>query len=299
MFKVAFHPIYVHPVPKNHRFPMEKYELLPLQLIHEGIIEESQLFKPTQHPKYDYTIHDANYLKRLFNLKLSKKEERASGFVQSQQLINREICITNGTIEASLSAIDNKVAFNIAGGTHHAFSNRPEGFCLLNDHAIAAKHLINESLAGTVLIIDLDVHQGNGTAEILKYEPKVFTFSMHGEKNYPNHKPASNLDVGLEDNTSDQLYLSILEEQLEVIICRFKPDYIFYQAGVDVLETDKLGRLSLSIDGTNQRDSLVFNFAKKLEIPITVTMGGGYSSDIKQILKAHCNTFKSANAILY
>jgi acetoin utilization deacetylase AcuC-like enzyme len=299
MYKIAFHPIYVHPVPKNHRFPMEKYELLPLQLIHEGIIEEGQLFKPSQEAKYDYSIHDSNYLKRLFNLKLSKKEERASGFVQSQQLINREICITNGTIEASLSAIDNNVAFNIAGGTHHAFSNRPEGFCLLNDHAIAAMHLINQSLANTVLIIDLDVHQGNGTAEIFKYEPRVFTFSIHGEKNYPNHKPASNLDIGLEDQTSDHRYLSILKEHLELILHQFKPDYIFYQAGVDVLETDKLGRLNLSVAGAKKRDDLVFSFAKTLRIPLTVTMGGGYSPSIKQILNAHCNTFKSANAILF
>jgi len=299
MYKVAFHPIYVHPVPKNHRFPMEKYELLPQQLIYEGIIEKSQLFEPSQGMKYDFSIHNANYLNRLFTLNLSKKEERASGFLQSRQLIDREICITNGTIEASLNAIDHKVAFNIAGGTHHAFSNRPEGFCLLNDHAIASMHLINQSLANNILIIDLDVHQGNGTAEIFKNEPRVFTFSMHGKKNYPNIKPASNLDIGLEDKISDHLYLSILEEQLEVIISKFKPDYIFYQAGVDVLATDKLGRLNLSIDGTKQRDNLVFNFAKTLETPITVTMGGGYSSDIKKILKAHCNTFKSASEILF
>ena len=299
MYKVAFHPIYVHPVPKNHRFPMEKYELLPQQLIYEGIIEKSQLFEPSQDMEYDFSIHDANYLNRLFTLNLSKKEERASGFLQSRQLIDREICITNGTIEASLNAIDNKVAFNIAGGTHHAFSNRPEGFCLLNDHAIASMHLINQSLVNNILIIDLDVHQGNGTAEIFKNEPRVFTFSMHGKKNYPNIKPASNLDIGLEDNISDNLYLAILEEQLDLIISQFKPDYIFYQAGVDVLATDKLGRLNLSIDGTKQRDNLVFNFAKTLEIPITVTMGGGYSSDIKKILKAHCNTFKSASEILF
>ena len=299
MYKVAFHPIYVHPVPKNHRFPMEKYELLPQQLIYEGIIEKSQLFEPSQDMEYDFSIHDANYLNRLFTLNLSKKEERASGFLQSRQLIDREICITNGTIEASLNAIDHKVAFNIAGGTHHAFSNRPEGFCLLNDHAIASMHLINQSLVNNILIIDLDVHQGNGTAEIFKNEPRVFTFSMHGKKNYPNIKPASNLDIGLEDNISDNLYLAILEEQLDLIISQFKPDYIFYQAGVDVLATDKLGRLNLSIDGTKQRDNLVFNFAKTLEIPITVTMGGGYSSDIKKILKAHCNTFKSASEILF
>ena len=147
MYKVAFHPIYVHPVPENHRFPMEKYELLPQQLIHEGVIEHQQLFEPTQIQKYDFSIHKKDYLQRLYNLQLTRKEERASGFIQSKQLIDREICITNGTIEASVFALKDQVAFNIAGGTHHAFSDRPEGFCLLNDQAIAATHLIKNVLA--------------------------------------------------------------------------------------------------------------------------------------------------------
>ncbi|MBL56823.1 MAG: histone deacetylase [Flavobacteriales bacterium] len=297
MYKVAFHPIYVHPVPENHRFPMEKYELLPQQLIHEGVIEHQQLFEPTQIQKYDFSIHKKDYLQRLYNLQLTRKEERASGFIQSKQLIDREICITNGTIEASVFALKDQVAFNIAGGTHHAFSDRPEGFCLLNDQAIAATHLIKNVLAKKILIVDLDVHQGNGTAEILSNNTSVFTFSMHGQKNYPNHKPASNLDIGLEDFTSDDQYLSILEQQLNNINQLFHPDYIFYQAGVDVLSSDKLGRLNLSIIGTKQRDTLVFNFAKQLNAPVMVTMGGGYSTDIKQILNAHCNTFKTANEI--
>tara|TARA_B100000683_G_scaffold44278_3_gene40097 strand:- start:8719 stop:9618 length:900 start_codon:yes stop_codon:yes gene_type:complete len=297
MYKVAFHPIYVHPVPENHRFPMEKYELLPQQLIHEGVIEHQQLFEPTQIQKYDFSIHKKDYLQRLYNLQLTRKEERASGFIQSKQLIDREICITNGTIEASVFALKDQVAFNIAGGTHHAFSDRPEGFCLLNDQAIAATHLIKKALAKKILIVDLDVHQGNGTAEILSNNTSVFTFSMHGQKNYPNHKPASNLDIGLEDFTSDDQYLSILEQQLNNINQLFHPDYIFYQAGVDVLSSDKLGRLNLSIIGTKQRDTLVFNFAKQLNAPVMVTMGGGYSTDIKQILNAHCNTFKTANEI--
>ena len=203
MFKIAFHPIYVHPVPENHRFPMEKYELLPMQLVHEGIVEKSNFFEPTTEHIYDYSIHNSSYLEKLFEGKLTKQEERASGFKQDKRLVSREICITNGTIEAAVDALKNGISFNIAGGTHHAFSNKPEGFCLLNDQAIASMHLLNNKLASKILIIDLDVHQGNGTAEILSNEPRVYTFSMHGEKNYPLNKPASDLDIAIPDLTSD------------------------------------------------------------------------------------------------
>lgn len=298
MFKVAWHPIYIHPVPENHRFPMEKYDLLPAQLIHEGIIEEDQLFKPSTEKVYDYSLHTEEYLKKLFNGALSKAEERASGFKQSKLLIDREICITNGTIEAAKSSMKNKIGFNIAGGTHHAFSNKPEGFCLLNDQAIAADYLIRNHQIRKVLIIDLDVHQGNGTAEILAHRDDIFTFSMHGKNNYPNIKPESNLDIPLNDGTTDKEYLNKLKQAISDIQIEFKPDFIFYQAGVDVLKSDKLGRLSLSLQGCLERDQVVFNYAKELNIPITVTMGGGYSVDIKQILKAHSNTFRAANEII-
>lgn len=292
MFKIAFHPIYVHPVPKNHRFPMEKYELLPMQLIHEGIAEESNFFEPTTEHIYDYSIHNHSYLEKLFKVKLTKKEERASGFKHNKRLISREICITNGTIEAALKALKDGISFNIAGGTHHAFSNKPEGFCLLNDQAIASMNLLNNKLSSKILIIDLDVHQGNGTAEILSNEPRVFTFSMHGEKNYPLDKPSSDLDIAIPDLTSDTEYLSILKYNLKELFKNIQPDFVFYQSGVDVLKSDKLGRLSLTIDGCMQRDELVFSICKKHSVPVMTTMGGGYSSDIKTILKAHSNTFK-------
>lgn len=293
MFKIAFHPIYVHPVPKNHRFPMEKYELLPMQLMHEGIAEESNFFEPTTEHIYDYSIHSRDYLKKLFEGKLTKQEERASGFKQDKRLVSREICITNGTIEAALNALKHGISFNIAGGTHHAFSNKPEGFCLLNDQAIASMHLLNNKLASKILIIDLDVHQGNGTAEILSNEPRVYTFSMHGEKNYPLNKPASDLDIAIPDLTSDDEYLDILKKNLIQTIKKVNPDFVFYQSGVDVLKSDKLGRLSLTLDGCRQRDEFVYSICKIHSIPVTTTMGGGYSKDIKIILDAHCNTFKA------
>lgn len=294
MFKIAYHPIYVYPVPDKHRFPMEKYELLPLQLIHQGIVNEKNFFEPSLDKKYDFSIHNKDYLNRLINLELTKKEERASGFKLSKKLVDREICITNGTIEVSVSAMKDGIGFNIAGGTHHAFSNRPEGFCLLNDQAIASMHLLNKGLVKRVLIVDLDVHQGNGTAEILANESRVFTFSMHGLKNYPNNKPKSDLDIALDDNIKDSEYLKNLRKYLPQIIEKHKPNLIFYQSGVDVLKTDKLGRLSLSLAGCKERDNIVYENAKSRNIAVVTTMGGGYSEDIKYILEAHCNTFKSA-----
>lgn len=299
MYKIAWHPIYIHPVPENHRFPMEKYDLLPQQLLHEGIVNKTQFFEPSFEVEFDFSLHTPAYLKRFYNAALTKKEERASGFKQNRELINREVCITNGTIEGAISAVKDGAAFNIAGGTHHAFSNRPEGFCLLNDQALAAFNLIKLNLAKQVLIIDLDVHQGNGTAEITAERPDIFTFSMHGAKNYPNHKPPSNIDVGINDDTEDEEYLNTLNDYLKIIAKRIEPDFIFFQAGVDVLKTDKLGRINLSIEGCKQRDNLVYEFAKKKNLPIVTTMGGGYSEDIKQILKAHSNTFKAANSILF
>ena len=293
MLKIAYNKIYKYRLDKNHRFPMEKYELLPMQLVHEGIVEESNFFEPTIEHIYDYSIHNHNYLEKLFKGKLTKKEERASGFKQDKRLVSREICITNGTIEAAVNAVKNGISFNIAGGTHHAFSNKPEGFCLLNDQAIASMHLLNNKLASKILIIDLDVHQGNGTAEILSNEPRVYTFSMHGEKNYPLNKPSSDLDIAIPDLTNDDEYLNILQKNLIQIFKNVQPDFVFYQSGVDVLKSDKLGRLALTINGCMERDELVYSMCKKHSIPVTTTMGGGYSQDIKIILNAHCNTFKA------
>lgn len=298
MIKIAWHPIYVHPVPKTHRFPMDKYDLLPTQLKREGIVEEGNFFEPSLDHRYSFDIHQKEYLDRLYAVQLSKQEERASGFKQSKLLVEREICITNGTIEGAISAIEAGLAFNIAGGTHHAFSDKPEGFCLLNDQAIAAMHLLQNGLAKKILIVDLDVHQGNGTAEILQDEDRVFTFSMHGKNNYPMKKPASNLDIALEDDISDDSYLEILKEKLPELYHQVQPDFTFFQAGVDVLASDKLGRLSLTLEGCRKRDELAFATAKQFNNPVMVTMGGGYSPDLSIILEAHCNTFRTGLEVM-
>lgn len=297
MLNIAWHPVYVHPVPENHRFPMEKYELLPQRLIRLGIADETSFFEPTKGHKYDLSVHCSEYRKRLFDVKLTKKEERASGFKQSRSLVDRELRITNGTVEGATFAMQYGVAFNIAGGTHHAFTNRPEGFCLLNDQAVAASYLLEQTPLNKVLIVDLDVHQGNGTAQIFANDDRVFTFSMHGAKNYPAKKPKSDLDIPLEDGTGDAEYLELLKTDLNKLFDEVCPDFVFFLAGVDVLKEDKLGRLALSLDGCKQRDQLVFDACYQHEVPVMVTMGGGYAPDIRIILEAHCNTFAIARDI--
>jgi acetoin utilization deacetylase AcuC-like enzyme len=295
MLKIAYHPIYQHPLPVKHRFPMAKYQLIPEQLIYEGIVTAANFFEPT--PLDDamiLTTHDADYWHRLKNLELTHKEIRATGFPLSAELIQREIIIAQGTIQSALYAQKYGVSMNIAGGTHHAFTNRGEGFCLLNDMALGANFLLKEGLSKKILIVDLDVHQGNGTAEIFRNEDRVFTFSMHGANNYPLRKEQSDLDIGLPDGAGDDEYLSQLAVTLPMLIDMVEPDFIFYQSGVDVLATDKLGRLGLSLNGCKERDAMVFEHCKKNSIPVAVSMGGGYSERIAIIVDAHVNTYRLA-----
>ncbi len=296
---IAFNPSYVHPLPVNHRFPMEKYDLLKHQLVHEGVAEIEDFFEPnlilTEHLS---NVHDDKYLKRLKNLEISPREQRISGFIHTKQLIEREFLIMEGTRKATEIALNKGYGFNIAGGTHHSFYDKGEGFCLLNDQVIAAKWLLKNSDIKNILVIDLDVHQGNGTASLLKNEQNIFTFSMHGKGNYPIKKELSDLDVELEDGTKDEVYLYILKSKLEQILSKFKPQFIFYQSGVDILESDKLGRLSVSQNGCYQRDLYVYQIVKQLGVSVVTTMGGGYSPHIKDIVNAHCNTFKAAFDVL-
>lgn len=300
MLKIAWAPIYAHPLPKNHRFPMEKYNLLPEQLLYEGTITQDHFFAPDPLSE-DQVIrtHDQHYWNKLKALALERKEERRTGFPLSKQLVDREIVIMNGTLQASVFALTHGVAMNIAGGTHHAFTDRGEGFCLLNDIAIASHHLLDEGLASKILVVDLDVHQGNGTAQIFENEDRVFTFSMHGEKNYPMHKEQSDLDVALPDGINDQGYLQLLDRHLKTLMDQVEPDFIFFQSGVDVLATDKLGRLGLSIEGCKARDEMVLSLAKLHKIPLVASMGGGYSEKIAHIVEAHANTYRLAQSIYF
>jgi acetoin utilization deacetylase AcuC-like enzyme len=300
MLKIAYNQNYIYPLEENHRFPMIKYELIPEQLIRESTCSENNFFNPE---KVDDDIvlltHQKEYFERFKSLHLSKKEIREIGFPLSKELVDRELQIADGTIKGVHYSIEHGISMNIAGGTHHAFYDRGEAFCMLNDQAIAANYLINEGLSKRILIIDLDVHQGNGTASLFRSNHNVFTLSFHGKKNYPFRKEKSDLDIEFDDNTNDEKYLKILKETIPKIMDEFNPDFIFYLSGVDVLENDKLGRLSLTINGCKERDRFILELCKKNSIPVQVSMGGGYSVVLKNIIEAHSNTFRLAQEIFF
>jgi acetoin utilization deacetylase AcuC-like enzyme len=298
MLPIAYHPIYKHPLPEGHRFPMLKYELLPQQLLYEGTAIPSDFYAPgLPDMEHVLAIHKKEYVDELLNLTLDPRAVRKIGFPLSAELVERELRTAQGTIWGCLQAMQQGVAFNIAGGTHHAYSNHGEAFCMLNDQAIAAQYLLDTKGAEKILIIDLDVHQGNGTAEIFSGNNSVFTFSMHGQTNYPFRKEMSDLDIALKDNTGDEEYLTILKRTLPKLIEEQKPDFIFYLSGVDILASDKLGKLGCSIAGCKARDAFVFSICKQHEIPVQCSMGGGYSPDIKTIIEAHANTYRVAREI--
>ncbi|PKP27089.1 MAG: histone deacetylase [Bacteroidetes bacterium HGW-Bacteroidetes-2] len=300
MLKIAYHPIYILPLPDGHRFPMLKYELLPQQLLNEGSCIAENFFEPRIPQEKDIlAVHTQAYIDDLNKLTLDKREARKIGFPLSETLVKREGILVQGTIMASEFALKHGIAMNIAGGTHHAFSNHGEAFCLFNDQAIGARYLQNNHLAKKILIVDLDVHQGNGTAEIFKNDSTVFTFSMHGESNYPFQKGKSDLDIAMPNETKDEKYLSILKETLPQLVAEQKPDFIYYLSGVDILESDKLGKLSCTVSGCKERDRFVLQTCKDNHIPVMCSMGGGYSLDIKVIIEAHTNTFRLAQEIYF
>ena len=307
MLKIGFSPVYKLGLPPEHRFPMLKYELIPEQLMYEGTVNSSNFFVPKPITEdVIHLTHTKSYWERLKNLSLTDKEIRRIGFPMTQNLVDRCIAIGGATLMCADFAEKFGVAMNVAGGTHHAFADKGEGFCLLNDVAMAANALIAEKRAAKILVIDLDVHQGNGTAHIFRNsenmwngERGVFTFSMHGANNFPLHKEQSDLDIALADKTGDSFYLKVLKENLSLLIDTIQPDIAFFNSGVDVLETDKLGKLNLSLAGCKQRDKTVFDLCKKNKIPVVVSMGGGYSPLLSTIIEAHANTFRVAQEIYF
>ena len=300
MLQIAFSPIYEYPLPKGHRFPMDKYSLIPQQLIYEGTVQDKQFFHPDPISEEIILLtHSAKYWEDLKNQTLSEKEIRAIGFPMTPLLVERGRHIAAGTLQCVEYAVKHGISMNAAGGTHHAFKEKGEGFCVFNDIAIAANHLIHSNKFNNILIVDLDVHQGNGSASIFNGQGQVFTFSMHGAKNYPFRKEASHLDIGLPDGTEDEAYLKILFNILPRVIDQHRPELIFYQAGVDILTTDRLGRLSVSREGCRKRDKYVMEICKKNKIPLVVTMGGGYSPQLSHIIEAHANTFRTATEVYF
>ena len=242
-------------------------------------------------------VHSADYVQRLQQQLLTRQEVRKIGFPLSSALIKREFMLAEATWQCALKALKHDMSFNIAGGTHHAFTDHGEGFCLLNDIAIAAANLRAENKAQRILIVDLDVHQGNGTAEIFQNTPEVFTFSMHGAKNYPVQKQNSDLDIALPPETDDSAYLQQLQQHLPAVLDAFHPDFVFYLAGVDVLGSDKLGKLQLTLHGCQQRDSFVYQQLKMRQLPVVTVMGGGYSPELNTVVTAHMNTFRAGLSV--
>lgn len=298
MLKVAYADIFEYEVPKRHRFPMQKYPMIADRLLVEGTLTQDNFFAPTLLSEDDIlTTHTLDYWQHLKNQTLPSKEARAIGFEMTPRLVERERYITHATYQCALFAQHHGISLNIAGGTHHAFADHGEGFCVFNDVAVASNLLLQRGQAKQILTVDLDVHQGNGTAHLMANEPRVFTFSMHGAKNYPFRKQASDLDIDLPNDTGDEAYLAILMDTLPRLIAQVQPDMMFYQAAVDVLATDKLGKLALTRDGCAKRDAFVLSQAKAHQIPVAVVMGGGYSENIDDVVEAHCNTFRIAKRL--
>jgi len=300
MLKIAYHSIYTHPLPEGHRFPMSKYELIYGQLLYEGTCTSENFFSPdTVDKRWVLGVHTQQYFNDLLNLHIDPRMERRIGFPISEMLVQRELIITQGTIDCTQFALQFGISMNIAGGTHHAYADRGEGFCLLNDVAVASYHLLENTIVNQILVVDLDVHQGNGTAVIFEREPRVFTFSMHGKENYPLKKEISDLDVELPTYCEDAQYLSLLYNTLPRLIEQVRPEFIFYISGVDILASDKLGKLKVSMEACRRRDEFVFEQAIKYKIPMVVSMGGGYSPRIADIVEAHCNTFRLAEKMYF
>ncbi len=298
--KISWSPLYKHPLPEGHRFPMEKYELIPEQLIYEGTISEDNLYAPEKLEETTILLtHTTEYWNKLQHGTLTHREIRRTGFPYSPRLIERGRHIAHGTIQNARYAMRNGVAINGAGGTHHAYADRGEGFCIFNDFAIAANYLLHQHLVRQILIVDLDVHQGNGTAVIFQNEPRVYTFSMHCQANYPLHKEQSDLDVALPVGADDGFYLRQLAAHLPWLIDEVQPDMVFYLSGVDILSTDKLGKLGVTKYGCRERDKFVLELCHKNDLPVVISLGGGYSPLIRDIVDAHCETFRLAQEIWF
>jgi acetoin utilization deacetylase AcuC-like enzyme len=296
-FRIFYSPYYYADIGENHVFPIKKFELVRDRLLKDGTLQSCEIAEPQPAKIEDVLlVHTEDYITRLRNGTLTTREIRRLGLPWSKSLVRRSFLACSGTINAARHALKNGVASNLAGGTHHAFPDRGEGFCVLNDVAVTIRVLQKENLAQRFLIVDCDVHQGNGTAFIFKDDADVFTFSMHGAKNYPLFKEKSTLDIELPDNTGDAEFLEVLNDSLSRIFLH-NPDLVFYLGGADPFEKDKLGRLGLTIEGLGRRDEAVLSFAKNKKIPIVTTMSGGYAQDINDTVEIHCNTIRAVKKV--
>ena len=295
--RVFYSPRYYADIGQTHIFPIRKFEMVRDQLLREGTLRPDDLLEPEPASVEQVKlVHTDDYVTRLRDGTLSTKEIRRLGLPWSQSLVTRSFFAVGGTIAAARTAIELGCGSNLAGGTHHSFADRGEGYCVLNDVAVAIRTLRHELFINRAAIIDCDVHQGNGTATIFSGDPLTFTFSMHGANNYPLFKVRSNLDVELADGTSDEEYLGTLAQSLPIVL-KTKPDIVFYLAGADPYVNDKLGRLALSIEGLRERDAMVLHRCYEHEIPVVTVMSGGYGKDINDTIEIHCNTIRMVKEI--
>ena len=296
--KAFYSDRYVIPLPPQHRFPIVKYSMIRQRLDAEGVLPAHHLFHPPLVERDEaLLVHAADYYDRLVAGQLTDREVRRLGLPWCELLVGRSRVSVGGTLAAARAALADGVAANLGGGTHHAFSEHGEGFCVFNDIAVAIRVLRAEGLLRRAAVVDLDVHQGNGTAAIFADDPEVFTLSLHGEKNYPLVKQQSTLDVALADGTDDEEYLYALALHLATTLDGFRPDMVFYQAGVDPFFDDRLGRLALTLAGLKRRDEMVLAACRARHVPCVITLGGGYARDVADTVEAHCNTIRAARAI--
>jgi acetoin utilization deacetylase AcuC-like enzyme len=293
---IAFYSdTFVLPLPENHRFPMRKYSRLRERLLEDQILRPQDLaIAPVAGWDDLRLIHTAEYVDAVATGSLPRDMQRRIGFPWSPQMVERSRRSVGATIAAAHAALTDGVSANLAGGTHHAFRDRGEGYCVFNDVAVAARTLMRDTLVERVAVIDCDVHQGNGTAAIFSGDAAVFTLSLHGAHNFPFHKEVSDLDVTFADGAADDEYLSALETHVPAVLDRHEPRMVFYLAGADPYEGDRLGRLKLTVEGLRQRDRLVLDACRRRRVPVAVTMSGGYAPDVEAIVSIHCNTIREA-----
>jgi acetoin utilization deacetylase AcuC-like enzyme len=279
------------PLPEGHRFPMAKYALIAEGVVARGIVPRERLMEPPRASREALTrVHVAGYVDAVLDNGLTEAEQRRLGFPWRPELAERSLRTVQGTIEAARDALACGIGLNLAGGTHHAFPGHGEGFCVFNDVAIAIRTLQAEGRITRAVVVDLDVHQGNGTARIFADDPGVFTFSMHGAGNYPFRKERSRLDVELPDRTGDDAYLALLSRHLDAVLEEARADLALFIAGADPYRSDRLGRLSLSMEGLEQRDAAVLAACRRRGLPVAVVLGGGYAADLRDVVTIHANT---------
>jgi len=286
---------YAMPLPDGHRFPMPKYALLRDAVLAAGLVTPARLHGPGRAPREDLLlVHTPRYVDAVTAGTLSAAEQRRIGLPWSEAFVERAYRVVRGTCEAAAAALVDGVAMNLAGGTHHAFPDRGEGFCTFNDVAVAIRRLQRAGSVRRVCVVDLDVHQGNGTHACFAGDASVFTFSMHGARNFPFHKIPGSLDVELDDGTGDERYLELLADHLPRVLRDAAPDLVVYLAGADPHEHDRLGRLRLTFDGLMRRDAVVLEACRDVGLPVCLTIAGGYGRDVRDTVAVHLNTVRVA-----